>query len=76
MRGRIPDPSMHFMRYERSDFTSGTVRDEEDVADTRVGSRHCDILTGLRVLARMFGLIRGGDQGEYALLARQATKMD
>jgi hypothetical protein len=73
---------MHFMRYERSDFTRNSVGardedDDDDPADTRESRQEqCGILPSLRGLARMLGLIRGKDQGQYALLALQASKVD
>jgi hypothetical protein len=72
---------MHFMRYERSDFTRNSVGgrdedDDDDPADRRESRQECGILPSLRGLARMLGLIRGKDQGQYTLLALQASKVD
>jgi hypothetical protein len=63
---------MHFMRYERPHFTTGELPEEEagDTPEEDWARGGWGVLGLARGLARLLGLVRGGEQGGYALLVR------
>lgn len=70
------DRLMHFMRYERTDFGAPGMAQEELETELDDGGLASGMKARLRWLARLMGLACGYDQGTYAQLARQNTKMD